>query len=218
LEPGYYIEIYPGDEDIGRYPESDLLVAEYLIHDPDNEFWASPGLACGEYKWRITPLGIDAMDDPGGGYFVVPQEFATFEMWPSSCDPPVSESPATIESIFDTPCRGGPGEDFPVQSYLLEGDSAPLVGRDIEDIWWIIENPINEEGRCWIIQTAARAIGLTSELPILSSPQLPAGSGDGSGKGSGNNPPACSGYLSSEDCKAAGGNYKLSSSPPCTCP
>jgi hypothetical protein len=211
LPPGYYIEIYP---DIDLDNMADQLVAEYWLNDPENEFVVSPGLDCGEYKWRITPLGIEDMSHIF--LFLVPREFANFIIDGEACQELISVPPTTAETIYDSPCRGGPGEEYPIQSYILEGEIATLMGRDIEDNWWAIEDPMNSDGRCWIIQNVVITEGLTSELPILSAPELPGGSGN-DGNGSGGSP-VCKPNLSPEECKAAGGTYNINAFPPCTCP
>jgi hypothetical protein len=212
LPPGYYIEIYP---DVEIYDETEQLVAEYWIHDPENEFEASPGLDCGFYKWKITPLGFDDMSSINC-FFCTPVEFARFEFDDGSCEPPDTDPVVTAETIYDSPCREGPGDEYPIQSYILEGEIATLLGHDIENNWWVIEDPLNPEWRCWIIQNVVIAEGLTSELPILSAPKLPGGSGsDGNGSGGS---PVCKPNLSPEECKAAGGTYNINAFPPCNCP
>ena len=113
-------------------------------------------------------------------------------------------------------CREGDSEDYPAAGYLLEGESADVIGQNREGTWLVINNP-DWEGICWLSKGSVDLEGELDTTQVFTAPPLlptPKPGGDGN-NGSG---PTCSGYISPADCTASGGSYNIANSPPCTCP
>ena len=72
----------------------------------------------------------------------------------------------------DDNCRYGPGMAYSVDGYLLTGQSAPIVGRNIETTWWLIQR-VDGSGMCWIWDEVVTVSGDTSGVPIVTPPAAP---------------------------------------------
>lgn len=119
-----------------------------------------------------------------------------------------------LEFLRDTPCRLGPGSDYDLVMYLLEGENASVVGQGSGGGFWIIEPSDRDGAQCWLPQANATLQGDPSNLPVIQPPYFPSSPEDPSPEGG----LVCSGYLSPPDCAAAGGSYNMVQNPPCTCP
>jgi hypothetical protein len=161
---------------------------------------------CTRYYWRTRAIAFGSL-----GPWSETRTF--FVDYSTSCISSEVTTPS-LKGIKNTACREGPGDDFPLVSYFRVDQAATLVARDIENLWWIIENPTGDDGICWVGQADTKLFGNAADLPIFQPPQ-PVYSPS---RNDGGSSPVCNGYLGQSQCEAAGGTYKLSSSPPCTCP
>jgi len=122
--------------------------------------------------------------------------------------PTTTPQPPEITAFQNTTCRYGPDPIYVDEGYLLEGETAPIHGKNQEETWWWIENP-DWEGHCWVWGGSGEVTGDTSMVPVIAAPPIPTPE-----------PPFCTEDLGPEECEAAGGTYieSLSRSPYCQCP
>jgi len=115
------------------------------------------------------------------------------------------------EVLRDSACRQGPGSEYRVMMYLMEGDQASLAGTDLNEDWWVVQD--ENENLCWVEEDRIRPLDSMADLPVFNLPGPPSAGSDG-----GNGGTACYGTMSQADCIAAGGTYNMVDFPPCKCP
>lgn len=82
--------------------------------------------------------------DPGNG--IGPAPTVTL---PAEATVPIN-GPA-VRILVDLNVRGGPGVQFPRVGFLLGGDTAAVIGRDLESGWWRIQcPPESSSAECWV--------------------------------------------------------------------
>jgi len=69
-------------------------------------------------------------------------------------------------------CRKGPGSAYPVVWSFMDGQTAPIVGRDQYDTWIVIDR-LDGNGQCWVWTDLVIIQGNISDLPVLTAPPLP---------------------------------------------
>ena len=69
-------------------------------------------------------------------------------------------------------CRSGPSTAYGVITSLSEGQSAPIVGRNVNSSWWVIE-PGSTDQVCWIAASTVDISGDISGVLVRSAPPLP---------------------------------------------
>ena len=113
-------------------------------------------------------------------------------------------------------CREGDGDDYPAVGYLLEGESADVIGRNREGTWLVINNP-DWGGDCWLFMGNVELEGDITTTAMMTAPPLEPepdkSSGDAKDTG-----PSCRGDMQKEECEKAGGTFNMASSPMCKCP
>ena len=165
--------------------------------------------------------GIPVLDDlrdysrpqPTGGYC----DLGAVEMKELPLPPP--PAPGILPRLSapkNLTCREGDSIEYPAAGYLMTGEFAEVVGQNSSGTWLVINNP-DWEGTCWMFGATVELEGDLENTPVLTAPPLVLDE-EGSTGGSSESSSSCSGYLGPEECKKAGGSYKLSNSPPCTCP
>ena len=80
--------------------------------------------------------------------------------------------PPMATAFQDANCRYGPGQVYEVIGYLLNGQSAPIVGRNAETTWWVIQR-LDGYGTCWIWDGVVTLSGDTSNVPVVEQPPTP---------------------------------------------
>jgi uncharacterized protein YraI len=90
--------------------------------------------------------------------------------------PAITRTPYTsqvkVGVWVDTNCRSGPGVAYTYLGALLVGESAEVVGRNTEWTYWVIRNPDQSGGTCWLWGQYATLSGDTSGVPVYSTPVL----------------------------------------------
>jgi uncharacterized protein YraI len=71
-------------------------------------------------------------------------------------------------------CRFGPGTIYDVVGCQLEGQSAPIVGRNAENTWWAITIPERPQP-CWVSGGTLQASGDLGPAQILAARPRQAG-------------------------------------------
>ena len=125
---------------------------------------------------------------------------------PTSTPTPTLEPP-TITALQNTTCRFGPGSAYEEEGYLLDGESALIHGKNLQETWWWIENP-DWQGHCWVWGGSGEITGDTSLVPVIAAPPTPT-------------PEVlvCSENLGQEECEAAGGRWAaVGAGAACICP
>jgi hypothetical protein len=69
-------------------------------------------------------------------------------------------------------CRSGPLTIYGVIDYLLKNQQTPIVGRDAQWNWWVVER-IGSPGTCWVANNLVDEQGDTSLVPIVAAPPTP---------------------------------------------
>jgi len=93
---------------------------------------------------------------------------------PQSAIAPLTANTSLPEAFaeLNTNCRAGPSLNYKVISYLIEGASSPIHGRDSRGAYWYIEHPTKRGQFCWVWTGSTRAIGDISTVPLVEAPVL----------------------------------------------
>jgi hypothetical protein len=84
---------------------------------------------------------------------------------PSLCEP-------SVTALMNANCRSGPEGVFDVVGYLLEGETATVVGQLADSSWWLIPNP-DRPGQCWIASNVVEPACLDEDIPVVAKPPTP---------------------------------------------
>ncbi len=101
-----------------------------------------------------------------------PSADATATLAPPTA-PPATATPesALVTSNVNANVRSGPGTNYPVVGGLMEGQSAPVTGRNADASWW----QINLSGQVgWIANSVVTANAQAANAPVVSAPPPPA--------------------------------------------
>ena len=77
----------------------------------------------------------------------------------------------TATATQDANCRQGPRVDYAVTSSLATGRTAPIVGRNTDQSWWVIRIPGSAD--CWIWDGTVTVEGDISAVPVITPPPAP---------------------------------------------
>jgi len=126
---------------------------------PYSETWTffvnTAGLVCPPELMLITP--IVPLIPPGA----IPEAPST----------PVTPSGTPLARVIqDARCRSGPGVVYPLVTFLSQGQSFPIQGRNAEGTWWWIDRP---EGDCWLAENVVETEGDTGSVPQQEAPPTP---------------------------------------------
>jgi len=102
---------------------------------------------------------------------LIPQTGGQVTDTPVPAQTPAS-SGATVSISQTTNCRTGPSTAYDIVTSLNAGQQAVVIGKDLPDNYWIINNP-NGNGTCWLWGQYATVSGDTNSLPQMSPPALP---------------------------------------------
>ena len=73
-----------------------------------------------------------------------------------------------------TNCRTGPSDDYPIVGALIVGQVAEIVGRQRSGTSWYVVRLPGTTSTCWLWTNWATVTGVTSGLPIIDPPPIPA--------------------------------------------
>ncbi len=90
---------------------------------------------------------------------------------PTVTPTPTEQAPIVIGDS-NSNCRFGPGTVYDVVGFLLEGQSAPIDGRNAAWTWWWIER-VDGSGHCWVWDGLVTVEGDTSAVPVIAAPPTP---------------------------------------------
>lgn len=96
---------------------------------------------------------------------------------------PVASPTATIPTltgpnltaVVDVNVRGGPNVAYPADGFLLQGESATIIGYDPTSGWWKIACPARSDGpECWVTGRTQYVLPVnTQNVPVAAVPPLP---------------------------------------------
>lgn len=98
------------------------------------------------------------------------QPLPSFTLIPTITFTPTASSPVAT-AFQDANCRFGPGQVYNITGALLNGESAPIVGRNAETTWWVIE--LRSGANCWVWDGTVTVSGDTSGVPVVAAPPTP---------------------------------------------
>jgi len=149
---------------------------------------------CTRYYWRVA-----AIQDGIQGPFSETRWFYT--NFAGSCM--VSMIPDLFgEALVDLACRYGPGLQYEILVYFLNGEESPIHAQDLQHEWWVVENPDNPGELCWALQEGMLPHGDASSVPMWNASEEVKEEPTA---------PVCSSDLkTSEQCAAAGGIWTSS--------
>ena len=99
--------------------------------------------------------------------------------------PPSQPPPTTAPTLTSTPdaaevsmrvtaeavnCRFGPGIVYQSLNEIENGKSLRAVGRNQESTWWLVRDPGNPGGVCWVFADVVDELDDTTALPVLPLP------------------------------------------------
>lgn len=76
---------------------------------------------------------------------------------------------AYVTMTGDTNCRLGPNTHYGFVTLLQAGQTVEVVGKDINENYWVVNNP-NGEGTCWIWNAFASATGSLNRVQVMNAP------------------------------------------------
>jgi hypothetical protein len=86
--------------------------------------------------------------------------------------PTPAPTKVTLDVSVDTNCRSGPGKKYKIITILRIGTTAEVVGRNLDQTYWVIKNP-SGSGNCWVWGYYADVTGSITNVPILDNPPTP---------------------------------------------
>ncbi len=103
---------------------------------------------------------------------------ATETVTPTQTIPPPTPLPPTSTPVELTMqvnaeianCRFGPGTVYLNLNEIRSGRSLTAVGRNDTSTWWLVEDPINPGGTCWVSSEVIEERGDVSLLPVVPAP------------------------------------------------
>jgi RNA polymerase sigma-70 factor (ECF subfamily) len=106
---------------------------------------------------------------------VTPTPTPTATVTPTSTATPTPTptlGPPMVMALKNSNCRFGPGSVYDVIGFLLDGQTAPIEGRNAEWTWWWIMRQ-DGPGHCWVWDPLVEVSGDTSGVPVIPAPPTP---------------------------------------------
>jgi uncharacterized protein YraI len=97
---------------------------------------------------------------------LTPSQTATIASEESIEDP-------TATANQDANCRYGPGPVYGVESAMLTGQSALILGRNDDSSWWLVERSNAAGGSCWVWGDLVSVSGDADQVPLVAAPPTP---------------------------------------------
>lgn len=159
---------------------------------------------CTTYYWRVAAIQ-DGVTGPysGSGEFYANVSGTCIEPFPI---------PLSARAIRDLPCRSGPGFNYDILGYFVEGEESPIHAQNPGETYWVIDNPDVVAGLCWVLQEDSEVSGDTADVPFWSDDELLEPVQPES--------PSCRRGLNRDQCSEAGGTWVESAAAAgyCDCP
>jgi hypothetical protein len=124
--------------------------------------WTAPPSTTSRVEQEVTLFGDDDIrryNGFGWDYQFLPE--------PAAVTPSGTPFARVIQ---DARCRSGPGVFYPLVTFLAQGDSFPIQGRNAEGTWWWIDRL---DGDCWLADSVVETQGDTRSVPEQQAPPTP---------------------------------------------
>lgn len=133
----------------------------YLISNPVN-VTINPAMATAAptAQKATATIPIEPVFSPTLPSTMTPSETPTETVTPTLGVP-------MAEATIDSNCRAGPGKMYRVINWLKTGETAPIVGRNKDNSYWVITI---SNRQCWIWNDLVIVSGDTSDVPIFRTP------------------------------------------------
>ena len=112
--------------------------------------WSQFAVVHVKVQESFSPIGLE----------LIPTETLSLEL--TSCEP-------LLTAASNTTCRLGPSIYHLPAAYLLEGESALILGRNQDLSWWLTDLPDLQEP-CWIADQTVTAVCIPEDMDIADSP------------------------------------------------
>lgn len=146
-----------------------LLLGGLALFGPHSE--PTPTAAAGSSQPETATPGLPATRTPTVAAMPPLPPVPADTLVPSSTPTPTL-GPPMVTALLNANCRFGPGMVYDVIAYMLEGQTAPIEGRNAESTWWYIRR-VDGVGHCWIWEGLVTLSGDLSGVPIVPSPPTP---------------------------------------------
>jgi len=151
-------------------------------------FFLPPGVdysSCEPWYWRVAPILPEASLGPfsetwtfyvNTAGLVCPPELRLITPIVPAIPPgalPMPDTPSGTpfaRVIQDANCRSGPGIVYPLLTFVSQGQSFPIQGRNADSTWWWIDRP---DGDCWLADSVVETEGNTGSVPEQQAPPTP---------------------------------------------
>ncbi|MBM3179592.1 MAG: hypothetical protein FJZ86_04485 [Chloroflexi bacterium] len=147
-------------------PPTTVTVPPIATTPPTSTFTPTPTFTATFTSTPAPPTTVTvppiATTPPTSTFTPTPTFTATFTSTPA---------PPTVTAFQDANCRFGPGSAYNITGSLLNGESAPIVGRNAETTWWVIQT--KSGATCWIWDGTVSVSGDTSRVPVIAPPPTP---------------------------------------------
>ncbi len=142
-------------------------------------------LACNAFTGAVEPAltlpppptttqeTVSVSDVEGGSPEIAPT--ATLPGEGTTTGTAVSTGDATVRMVTDLNIRSGPSVQYDKVSFLLQGETARIIGKDTATGWWKIECPPRAKvSECWISDNTRYSTSTnTGGVPIAAVPPTP---------------------------------------------
>ncbi len=88
---------------------------------------------------------------------------------PSATSPPPTPMLSSLGA--DLLCRFGPGEEYGQSGTFLLDDTAPVMGGDEDQTWFVVEHPRMPGRYCWLSAGNTRVDGDINAIPVSPPPE-----------------------------------------------
>jgi uncharacterized protein YraI len=138
--------------------------------------------ANGQVASNVVTIFVEEITPPPLTLIVTPTDTpSALTETPTATTTTTPTSTTTLTPMPDTPqatanqnanCRKGPGSAYPFVWSFMDGQTAPIVGRN-ENNTWIVVDRLDGNGQCWVWTDLVIIQGNISDLPVVPAPPLP---------------------------------------------
>ncbi len=167
-----YLPFEPYEIVVHATDQQEVLSAEISVDDivlatipnPDD----ASNLATIKYIWTPESAGKHVIAVRGQG---ADQEWSNFSYAVVYIADPEETNTACVpdaQALENATCRVGSSVFHTPATYLMEGESALVTGRNVDSSWWLVQIEGQEEP-CWISGKILQASCVSEELPVVES-------------------------------------------------
>jgi len=80
---------------------------------------------------------------------------------------PTPEVPVAAPTEQPVNCRRGPDVGWEAVSGLQVGSAAEIVGKNAQNTWWYVRDPLEVGEFCWVAMSVTAAFGNLSQVPVV---------------------------------------------------